>query len=51
LPTAFDGEAMREYLQTALLGKSHAQYRIERCAPGKAIYTGDICVLRYELVF
>ena len=35
LPTAFDGEAMREYLQLALFGKSHTQYRIERCAPGK----------------
>jgi ABC-type multidrug transport system fused ATPase/permease subunit len=50
LPTAFDGEAMREYLQTALFGKSHTQHRIERCAPGKAIYTGDACALRYELV-
>ena len=50
LPTAFDGEAMREYLQLALFGKSHTQYRIERCAPGKAIYMGDTCALRYELV-
>jgi len=50
LPTAFEGEMMRGYLQTALFGKSHAQYQIERCAPGKAIYTGDVCVLRYELV-
>ena len=50
LPTAFDGEAMREYLQIALFGKSHTQYRIERCAPGKAIYVGDTCALRYELM-
>ncbi len=50
LPTAFDGESMREYLQLALFGKSHTRYRIERCAPGKAIYVGDTCALRYELV-
>jgi hypothetical protein len=50
LPTALAGETMREYLQIALFGKSHTQYRIERCAPGKAIYTGDTCALRYELV-
>jgi ABC-type multidrug transport system fused ATPase/permease subunit/thiamine kinase-like enzyme len=50
LATAFDGEAMRGYLQLALFGKSHTQHRIERCTPGKAIYTGDICTLRYELV-
>ena len=50
LPTAFDGGAMREYLQAALFGKSHTQYRIERCTPGKAIYLGDTCALRYELL-
>jgi ABC-type multidrug transport system fused ATPase/permease subunit len=50
LPTAFDGEAMREYLQLALFGKSHTHYRIERCTPGKAIYVGDTCALRYELM-
>jgi len=50
LTTAFDGAAMREYLQIALFGKSHARYQIERCTPGKAIYTSNTCALRYELV-
>ena len=49
LATAFDEQRVRAYLQEALFGKSHAQYRIERCAPGKALYLGDCCVLRYQL--
>ncbi len=49
LQTAFDGEAMRGYLQAVLFGKTRPTYRIERCTPGKAIYLGDSCVLRYEL--
>jgi ABC-type multidrug transport system fused ATPase/permease subunit/thiamine kinase-like enzyme len=46
---AFDGAAMRDYLQSALFGKSNTQYTIERCAPGKAIYQDGICALRYDL--
>ena len=49
LQTAFDGEAMREVLQKVLFGTTHPRYQIERCTPGKAIYTGDCCVLRYQL--
>src|SRR5262249_38512123 len=49
LTTALDGQAMREYLQTVLFGKAHANYTIERCTPGKAIYMGDSCALRYQL--
>jgi ABC-type multidrug transport system fused ATPase/permease subunit len=46
---AFDRDAMRAYLQVALFGKSNPNYQIERCVPGKAIYMGDTCALRYEL--
>jgi hypothetical protein len=49
LKTALDGEAMRDYLQAVLFGKARANYRIERCTPGKAIYMGDYCALRYQL--
>lgn len=49
LPIAFDSATMRDYLQTALFGKGHSHYQIARCTPGKAIYTGDSCVLRYQL--
>jgi ABC-type multidrug transport system fused ATPase/permease subunit len=50
LATAFDAEAMREQLQTALFGKAHGNYTIESCAPGKATYLpGKSCLLRYEL--
>jgi thiamine kinase-like enzyme len=48
LKSAFDADAMRDYLQAALFSKS-SSYTIEHCAPGKAIYMGDCCVLRYEL--
>jgi len=47
--TAFDGDAMRGYLQAALFGKSNPNYQIEHCVPGKAIYMGDTCALRYEI--
>ncbi len=50
LTTAFDSQVMRQYLQIALFGKSNSQYQIDRCAPGKAILTGDTCALRYELL-
>jgi ABC-type multidrug transport system fused ATPase/permease subunit/thiamine kinase-like enzyme len=49
LATALDGGAMREYLQSALFGKTRPQYSIESCAPGKALYQGESCVLRYQL--
>ena len=49
LQTAFDAQQMREYLQTVLFGKTRANFVIERCVPGKAIYMGDCCVLRYQL--
>ncbi|HEU5015824.1 MAG TPA: ATP-binding cassette domain-containing protein [Roseiflexaceae bacterium] len=49
LQTAFDGEAMRELLQKVLFGITQPRYQIERCTPGKAIYMGDCCVLRYQI--
>ena len=49
LTTAFDAEAMREYVQNALFGP-HSPCTIERCTPGKATYlNGDGCSLRYAL--
>jgi len=49
LRIALDGAAMIEYLQAGLFGKHNSNYRILNCAPGKAIYMGDCCVLRYQL--
>lgn len=49
LKTAFDAETMRRFLQEVLFGKNRAQYHIETCAPGKAIYLGKSCTLRYQL--
>jgi hypothetical protein len=49
LKMAFDGGAMQGYLQPVLFGKGQARYVIERCAPGKAIYMGDSCAVRYQL--
>jgi hypothetical protein len=47
---AFDEPAMRELLQTALLGGARAPYRLERCVPGNATYIADCCcALRYAL--
>jgi hypothetical protein len=43
---AFDADAMRGYLQSALFG---AGYTIERCEPGQSVYTGDSCIVRYQL--
>ncbi len=51
LKTAFDAAAMRGFLQGVLFGKNRPEYVIERCEPGKALYTGESCVLRYELSF
>jgi phosphotransferase family enzyme len=47
--TAFDGTGMRDYLQAALFGASRADYTIEGCEPGQSVYTGDCCIIRYEL--
>src|SRR5262245_52319375 len=47
--TAFDAEAMRGYLQRALFGDTRDEYTIERCEPGQSVYTGDCCIVRYEL--
>ena len=43
---AFDADAMRGYLQSALFG---ADYMIERCEPGQSVYTGTSCIVRYPL--
>jgi hypothetical protein len=43
---AFDADAMRGYLQSALFG---AGYTIERCEPGQSVYTGESCIVRYPL--
>jgi hypothetical protein len=50
VPQAFDEVAMRELLQTTLLGGAAATYRVERCVPGNATYiAGCCCALRYSL--
>gem|GEM_PF-4025 len=49
LKTALDADPMRDYLQAVLFGKARPNYVIERCTPGKAIYMGDYCALRYQL--
>jgi Phosphotransferase enzyme family len=46
---AFDADAMRGYLQSALFGAAGAGYTIERCEPGQSVYTGDSCIVRYQL--
>ena len=46
---AFDADAMRGYLQSALFGVAGAGYTIERCEPGQSVYTGDSCIVRYQL--
>jgi thiamine kinase-like enzyme len=40
---------MREYLQRALFDTAPADYTIERCEPSQSVYTGDCCIVRYEL--
>ena len=47
--TAFDAEAMRDHLQRVLFGPAPTDYIIERCEPGQSVYTGDCCIVRYEL--
>src|SRR5215207_1557906 len=47
--TAFDSAAMRGYLQAALFDTAHPSHTIERCEPGQSVYTGDCCIVRYEL--
>jgi hypothetical protein len=46
---AFDGAAMCAYLQEALFGASQARYTVTRCEPAQSVYTGDCCIVRYEL--
>src|SRR6266540_3376273 len=46
---AFDSAAMRGYLQAALFGTARPSHTIERCEPGQSVYTGDCCIVRYEL--
>jgi hypothetical protein len=46
---AFDADAMRGYLQSALFGAAGAGYTIERCEPGQSVYTGESCIVRYPL--
>jgi hypothetical protein len=47
--TAFDGAAMRGYLQKALFDSAPASHTIEQCEPDQSIYTGECCVVRYQL--
>jgi hypothetical protein len=47
--TAFDGAAMRGYLQAALFDRAAANHTIEQCEPDQSIYTGECCVVRYQL--
>jgi Phosphotransferase enzyme family len=47
--TAFDAEAMRGYLEAALIGPDGSA-KVRQCRPAQAIYLdGDCCVVRYEL--
>jgi Phosphotransferase enzyme family len=48
LATAFDEEAMRAYVEEALL-HGRPSYTVERCTPTRPLYMpGDSCVLRYR---
>jgi energy-coupling factor transporter ATP-binding protein EcfA2 len=50
LGPAFDGPAMREYLQPVLFGKNNTSFSIESCKPGKAIYLPEnVCAMQYDL--
>jgi hypothetical protein len=46
---AFDGAAMRAYLQEALFDGERARYTIVECEPSQSVYTGDGCIVRYEV--
>jgi hypothetical protein len=47
--TAFDEEAMKGYLQTALFGTQRPSYVVERCLPTRPLYVpGESCLLRYR---
>lgn len=46
---AFDAETMRGHLQEALFGAANTAYTIAICEPGQSVYTGDCCIVRYEL--
>ena len=50
LATAFDEEAMKGYLQTALFGTDRPRYIVERCTPIRPLYIpGECCILRYHV--
>jgi aminoglycoside phosphotransferase (APT) family kinase protein len=50
LKSAFDEQAMRDYLQTALFGGAHARYAIDACEVEQATYLeGPGCLVRYQL--
>jgi ABC-type multidrug transport system fused ATPase/permease subunit len=50
MATAFDHEAMRGYLQTALFGTSNPRFTIASCSTGEAGFLPDgTCTLRYKL--
>jgi hypothetical protein len=49
LATAFDEEAMKGYLQSALFGVDRSGYAVERCMPADPFYMpGEGCILRYR---
>jgi hypothetical protein len=49
LATAFEEEAMKEYVQAALFRTDRASYTVERCTPTRPLYTpGECCLLRYR---
>jgi Ser/Thr protein kinase RdoA (MazF antagonist) len=49
LATAFDEEAMKGHLQSALFGQS-SEYVVERCRPVRPLYMpGPSCLLRYRV--
>jgi hypothetical protein len=50
MATAFDNQAMQNYLQAALLGKSNPRFTIAGCSSGEAGFLPDgTCTLRYKL--
>jgi hypothetical protein len=49
LPTAFDEEAMKGYVQAALFGTDRPSYTVERCTPTRPLYIpGECCIVRYR---
>jgi hypothetical protein len=49
LATAFDEEAMKRHVETALFGSDRPGWTVERCTPTRPLYLpGECCVLRYR---